>query len=40
MNEKRISLGGHSDIRIAILLFHVVVGLKILPAHGENVYAN
>jgi isopenicillin N synthase-like dioxygenase len=36
----RITLGGHTDIGIMTLLFHVAGGLQILPAGSENVHAN
>ncbi|PYH77452.1 putative oxidoreductase [Aspergillus uvarum CBS 121591] len=37
---KKITLGGHTDIGILTLLFHVVGGLQILPAGQENIYKN
>jgi isopenicillin N synthase-like dioxygenase len=36
----RITLGGHTDIGVITLLFHVAGGLQILPAGKENVHDN
>jgi len=40
INDNHINLGGHTDIGTLSMLFHVVGGLQILPAHKENIYAN
>ncbi|KAI9658397.1 MAG: hypothetical protein M1821_002530 [Bathelium mastoideum] len=39
-DERRISLGGHTDIGVITLLFNVAGGLQILPAGSENVHSN
>lgn len=40
VDENRIILGGHTDIGVATLLFHVAGGLQILPAGRKNVHEN
>jgi isopenicillin N synthase-like dioxygenase len=39
-DDKRITLGGHTDIGTITLLFHVAGGLQILPAGSENTHEN
>ncbi|KAB8339343.1 hypothetical protein FH972_022276 [Carpinus fangiana] len=39
-SDRRITLGGHTDIGLITMLFNIVGGLQILPAADENVYDN
>lgn len=38
--DRRVTLGGHTDIGMITLLFHIAGGLQILPAGSENVTSN
>ncbi|PQE21058.1 2OG-Fe(II) oxygenase family protein [Rutstroemia sp. NJR-2017a WRK4] len=40
VDDKIISLGGHTDIGTIAMLFHVVGGFQVLPAGAENINAN
>ncbi|TGO46467.1 hypothetical protein BCON_0323g00130 [Botryotinia convoluta] len=40
LNDKIISLGGHTDIGTIAMLFHVLGGFQVLPAGSENINSN
>ncbi|TGO34583.1 hypothetical protein BHYA_0191g00190 [Botrytis hyacinthi] len=40
LNDKIISLDGHTDIGKIAMLFHVVGGFQVLPAGSENISSN
>ncbi|KAF7920720.1 uncharacterized protein EAE98_008749 [Botrytis deweyae] len=40
LNDKIISLGGHTDIGTIAMLFHVVGGFQVLPAGSKNISSN
>ncbi|KAF5873261.1 putative 2og-fe oxygenase protein [Botrytis fragariae] len=40
LNDKTISLGGHTDIGTIAMLLHVVGGFQVLPAGSENISSN
>ncbi|THV44304.1 hypothetical protein BGAL_0676g00010 [Botrytis galanthina] len=40
LDDKIVSLGGHTDIGTIVMLFHVVGGFQVLPAGCENISSN
>lgn len=40
VDDRIISLGGHTDIGTISMLFHVVGGFQVLPAGSENINSN
>jgi isopenicillin N synthase-like dioxygenase len=40
VDDRRVALGGHTDIGTITMLFNVIGGLQILPAGRENVHSN
>lgn len=40
LDDKIVSLGGHTDIGTIVMLFHVVGSFQVLPAGSENISSN